>query len=562
MSTPLLATKLYIPPVRTEWVRRPRLIQYLDEGLRRGHRLTLISAPAGSGKTSLVSAWAGQAETPFAWFSLDEDDNAPVRFLIYLIAALQTIDPGCGEVVLAALQSPQPPPARSVLPFLLHDVTTCPDAVLVLDDYHVIKERAVHDLVASLLQHLPRNLHLVIATRADPPLPLPRLRGRQQLSELRPPDLRFTDEEATAFFAGTMGLELSSQDVSALNTRTEGWITGLRMAAISMRGRDDTSAFVRSFTGSNRYILDYLVEEVLQQQPEDIQTFLLHTSILSDLSGDLCRAVTGLDDGQRILEEMEQANLFVVPLDDRRQWFRYHHLFADLLRQRLRLSAPDSLPDLHRRASAWHEQNNLLARAVEHALAAGDYERVVRLVDQRVESIWEHGEQADLTKWLAALPEGMVRQRPALLTSHAFVQCMAGQFEPAEAQLAWAENSPVPTDGLVRGMAATVRAYIALYRDDADAAAEYAHLALEHLPAGHHLWRCLATSILGDAHAFYGRVPTSERTWSQALGEAEAVGSTFFRCLPAPSWSSSKSVKAGCGRRTRPSGSKSSALCK
>ena len=319
MTTPLLDTKLYLPPLRPDMVPRTHLLQQLNEGLSLGHRLTLISAPAGSGKTSLVTAWASQANTPFAWVSLDEDDNSPARFLTYLTAALQNVEPGFGETILAALQSPQPPSPSSVLPFLINDIAECAGMALVLDDYHVIKSQAVHDLVDALIRHIPRNLHLVIATRADPPLPLSRLRGRRQLSELRTPDLRFTHDEATAFFIRALGLELPSQDVSTLHARTEGWITGLHMAAISLRGREDTSRFVQSFAGSNRYILDYLLEEVLQQQPQDIQTFLLQTSILTNLCGDLCRAVTGQNDGQRILEDMERANLFVVPLDDQRQ---------------------------------------------------------------------------------------------------------------------------------------------------------------------------------------------------------------------------------------------------
>src|SRR5215217_5781645 len=340
MSTPILATKLYVPPPRPEAVPRPHLIGRLDEGLRR--KLTLISAPAGFGKTTLISEWVAGRQRPAAWLSLDERDNDPTRFLTHFVAALRTIAANVGDGVLGALGSPQPPPTESILTALLNEITTIEDDfVLVLDDYHVIDARAVDNALAFLLEHLPPRMHLLISGREDPHLPLARLRVRGQMSELRATDLRFTPSEAAEFLNRVMGLRLSEEDIAALETRTEGWIAGLQLAAISMQGHKDATSFIESFTGSHRFVLDYLVEEVLGQQPESVQAFLLRTSILERLCGPLCDAVL-LDpaaSGQKTLEYIEHANLFLVPLDNERGWYRYHHLFAELLRQRLHQKA-------------------------------------------------------------------------------------------------------------------------------------------------------------------------------------------------------------------------------
>ncbi|MDH4138576.1 MAG: LuxR family transcriptional regulator, partial [Anaerolineae bacterium] len=343
MATPLLTTKLHIPPVRPGLVPRPRLSERLNEGLM--HKLTLISAPAGFGKTTLLSEWVAASGRPVAWVSLDEGDNDLARFLAYSVGALQTIEASVGEGVLSAFQTPQPPPIETVLTALVNEIATIPDPfALVLDDYHVVKAQPIHDALAFLLDHLPPQIHLVIATRVDPPLPIARLRGRGQVTELRQTDLRFTPDEAAEFLNQIMRLGLSADDVAALASRTEGWIAGLQMAAVSMQGQEDVAGFIQTFTGSDRYILDYLVEEVLQRQPESVQTFLLQTSILDRLTGPLCDAVIcslplvgegqGEGSGQETLERLERANLFIIPLDNERRWYRYHHLFADLLRQR------------------------------------------------------------------------------------------------------------------------------------------------------------------------------------------------------------------------------------
>src|ERR671914_2142289 len=351
-STPILATKLYVPPPRPRAVLRLRLTGHLNGGLN--GKLTLVSAPAGFGKTTLLGEWVAGCERPVAWLSMDEEENDLTRFLAYFVAALQTIAPDIGEGVLGVLQSPQPPPIESILTALLNEIDTVPDDfVLVLDDYHVIDGSAVEEALSFVLEHLPPGMHLVIATREDPQLPLARLRARGQLTEVRAADLRFTPSEAAEFLKGVMGLSLSEEDIAALETRTEGWIAGLQLAALSMRGREDVSGFVRAFAGDNRYILDYLVEEVLQRQPERIRSFLLQTSILERLSGPLCDAVTDQEEGREMLEALERGNLFVVPLDDRRHWFRYHHLFADVLRARLMDEQPDRVCELHQRASHW-----------------------------------------------------------------------------------------------------------------------------------------------------------------------------------------------------------------
>ncbi len=330
MSTSILATKLYVPAPRTKVVLRPRLIDRLNEGLQ--GKLTLISAPAGFGKTSLVSEWVAGCQRPTAWLSLDEGDNDPTRFLTYLINALQTIAPTIGEAILGVLQSTQPPPIETMLTVLLNEISTISDNfVLVLDDYHMIDATPVDHALTFLLEHLPPQMHLVITTRDDPQLPVARLRASGQLTELRAADLRFSFPEVVQFLNHVMRLDLSAEEVAALESRTEGWIAGLQLAALSMRGRDDMAQFVRAFAGDNRYIVDYLVEEVLQRQPEQVRSFLLQTAILDQLNGSLCDAVTGQQEGGARLEALERGNFFVVPLDDKRHWFRYHHLFADVL---------------------------------------------------------------------------------------------------------------------------------------------------------------------------------------------------------------------------------------
>src|SRR5215211_4563168 len=423
MSAPILATKLYIPAPRSNVVLRPRLLERLNEGLRqnfgfgRTPGMTLISAPAGFGKTTLISEWVAtltSSSTPeggeglrVAWLSLDEGENDPTRFLTYFVAALQTIAGGIGDRVLSALQSPMAPSTEALLTILLNDITSLPDDfILVLDDYHVIDAKPVDIALGFLVKNQPPQMHLVITTREDPPLPLARLRAKGRLTELRAADLRFTPSEAAEFLNQVMGLDLSAENIAALEARTEGWIAGLQLAALSMQGTQDTASFIQSFTGSHRFVMDYLVEEVLGQQPARVQTFLLRTSILDRLCGPLCDAVL-LDSsasGQETLEYLERVNLFLVPLDNERRWYRYHHLFADLLRQRLQQSMAsssdeNSLNELHIRASQWYEDNGLELEAFQHAALAHDIKRAERLIEGKGIPLHLRGAVTSILGW-------------------------------------------------------------------------------------------------------------------------------------------------------------------
>src|SRR5919202_900773 len=447
MPRNVLATKLFAPPARANLVLRQRLFDRLQRGLQ--GKLTLISAPAGFGKTTLVSEWVAKCERPTAWLSLDEGESDPARFLTYLVAALQTIAPNIGSGLVGVLQAPQPPPAEAILTALLNDITMLPHTfVLVLDDYHLIDARPVDEALTFLLEHLPAQMHLLIVTREDPPLPLARFRARGHLTDVRAADLRFTPEEATGFLADVMGLGLAVEDIAALDERTEGWIAGLQLAALSLQGSHDASSFITSFTGSHHFVLDYLVEEVLEQQPAHVQTFLLRTSILDRLCGSLCDAVL-LDRsaaGQATLEYLEHANLFLIPLDNERRWYRYHHLFADLLRQRLHQGAAAStgdgaggIPELHRRASQWYEDHGLELDAFQHAAAADDIERAERLLGGTGIPRLFGGATTTILDWLASLPTAMLNARPALWWRHAWLLLTTGQTTGVEEKLQAAE---------------------------------------------------------------------------------------------------------------------------
>ena len=561
MNTPLLQTKLFIPPTRPGLVSRPRLIERLDAGPRSGRKLTLVSTPAGFGKTTLLSAWAASCGRPVAWLSLDEGDNDPARFLAYSVAALQTLETReglaghIGADALSAFQAPQPPPMDAVLTVLINEIAAIPhDFCLVLDDYHLITAQAIHDALSFTLDHLPGNMHLVIATRSDPPLPLARLRGRGQLTELRLAHLRFTLDEIAAFLDQAMGLDLAADDVAALASRTEGWIAGLQVAAVSVQGRDarQTADFIQAFTGSNRYILDYLVEEVLQRQPDSVQTFLLQTAILERLTSPLCNAITGRDDGQATLESIERANLFIVPLDDERRWYRYHRLFADLLRQRLRRTQADFMPTLHNRASAWYEHSGLISLAIEHAVSAGDLERVACLIDEHAESLWGGGAQITLSNWMEALPDELVRSRPRLCIYHAFVLFMTGQLEAAELRLQAAERAldsmSDETKAEQQGMMAAVRAFFALFQGDAPAMIQCSRRALEHLPADNFMWRGSAAMTLGDALSWSGDLAAANRALSEAVRMSKAAGNTYFVLMAGAKLITNEGLQGQLGR--------------
>ncbi|MBL7065917.1 MAG: tetratricopeptide repeat protein [Anaerolineae bacterium] len=580
MSSPLLKTKLYIPPVRPEVVPRPRLIERLNARLLHKRNLTLISAPAGFGKTTLLSEWVSHLETrflgknlvsgprpPVAWVSLDEGDNDPIRFWAYFVAALRTlalsqvegIEAHIGEGVLSAFQAPQLPPIEAVLTTLINEIAAVPQGdheghlyVLILDDYHLITAQPIHDALTFLLNHLPGNMHLVIATRADPPLPLARLRGRGQLTELRLTDLRFTPDEAAAFLNQVMGLGLAADDVAALASRTEGWIAGLQMAAVSMQGQDDVTGFIQAFTGSDRYILDYLVEEVLQRQPDSVQTFLLQTAILDRLTGPLCDAVLRISesanqrlvdsptrfladsltrsfaDSQVMLEYLERNNLFVVPLDNERRWYRYHRLFADLLRQRLQQTQPDLVPTLHRRASEWFEQNGLMAQAIEHTLSAENLGRAGGLIEQAAEATLMRSEIATLLRWVDALPDELVRDRPQLCVYHAWALLFGGHpLDAVEARLRDVEDDA----GLSPGKAAALRALVALFQSQIPRAAELSRRALEQLPEDDVFLRGFATLLLGISHMVDGDMVAARQSLEEIARRSQEAGNVMLAVM-------------------------------
>jgi LuxR family transcriptional regulator, maltose regulon positive regulatory protein len=540
VPAPILATKLYIPPSRRSLVLRPRLVERLDEGLAAGHRLTLVSAPAGFGKTTLVGDWVAGCGRPAAWLSLDAGDSDPGRFLTYLVAALQTVAPGIGDGLLAVLQSPQPPPPESTLTALLNDVAAIPgDLVLVLDDYHVLDARPVDDALAFLVEHLPPRLHLVIATREDPALPLARLRARGQLTELRGADLRFTPSEAAEFLGRVMSLDLSAEQIAALETRTEGWIAGLQLAAISLQGRADAAGFIRSFAGSHHFVLDYLVEEVLQRQSEHVQAFLLRTSILDRLCGPLCDAVMvdASAPGQETLEYLERANLFLVPLDNDRRWYRYHHLFGDLLRQRLgQTSTPGNAAELHIRASQWCEGHQLEMEAFRHAAAANDVERAERLMEGKGIPQQSRAAVNALLEWLASLPRPVLDGRPLLWVRSATLALTAGQttgveekLQAAEAALQGAELNG-KTRNLV-GQIATARATLALTQYQPESMIIQSRRALEYLSLDNLVSRSKASWLLSNAYQLQGDRAAASRALADALSISEASGDVHSTIL-------------------------------
>lgn len=543
MPTPVLATKLYIPPVRPQLVLRPRLTERLNEGLFSSRKLTVISAPAGFGKTTLVSDWVASCERRVAWLSLDEGDNDSTRFLTYLIAALQTILPNIGADALRILQSAQPPPTESILTILLNEIVTFPDnVILVLDDFHVIEDKQVGKALTFLLEHLPPQIHLVITTREDPNLPVARLRARGQLTELRATDLRFTNFEAAEFLNQVMGLSLSPEDVAALEARTEGWIAGLQLAAISMQGHKDAGNFIKSFTGSHHFVLDYLVEEVLQQQPKRVQDFLLCTSILDSMCGSLCDAV--LSDpsflGQETLEQLEHANLFIISLDNERHWYRYHHLFGSILRQRLGQSrTPEEIAGYHLRASEWYEKNGDPAQAFHHAVIAGDFNWAAVLAEMYWLGMNESFQNAAWLGWVKQLPEELIRSRPVLCTQMAWSFMNHGDVNASESRLHDAEHVlDGPPEKIVfvedsqfrslRARIAFARAYNAQALGNVSATLKYAEQALQLTPDENDYLRAQTNAILTSAYWANGDLDAACKSMSDWIENSQKAGNFLF----------------------------------
>jgi LuxR family maltose regulon positive regulatory protein len=564
MSDILLATKIHIPSLRGTLVKRPHLIQRLNDGIAQNCRLTLVSAPAGFGKTTLLSEWIVScgSRARVAWVSLDEGDNDVVRFWSYAITALQTLEPAIGQTALGALQAAQaqPPSLEPLLISLVNDISAGMSGeypnILVLDDYHVIKQEAIHESLDYLLDHLPPNLRLVIASREDPPLTLPLLRGRGQLNEIRASDLRFTPTETTNFLSTVMGLKLSEQDIVALDNRTEGWVVGLQMAGLSLQGQTDQEMhdFVSSFAGDDRYIADYLLDQVLHRQSPYIQRFLMQTSILDRLCGSLCNAVMadqGISpkapdlDSQRILEYLENAGLFIIPLDHRRYWYRYHHLFVDLLRNRLQASfelpsavegEKTGIAALHLCASAWFEEDGLIAEAMDHAIAATNYERAANLIEQHYkETVWV-GEFGLVSRWLKALPKALVRSRPTLCIFYSLLS-MSHSPEDAEdwlqaAEEAWrAQNQPgeassaSPDHAALAANIADIRAQIADIKGaPTEELISFTLQALEKTPEKVPSVRASMLQRLGWYHLTLGDEGAAERFFVQSKKLGEIAG--------------------------------------
>ena len=548
MPSQRVATKLHLPKPRPDLVARPRFAERLDRGALA--KLTLISAPTGFGKTSLIAHWLTSRTThqrPVAWLALDQADDQPTAFWTQIIAALQVVaGPAFGEGILALLESGQPP-TEGVLAAVVNELSELPDGLdLVLDDYHAIDDSEVHEGMTFLLDHLPPQVHLLITTRADPPLPLARLRAQAEMVEIRASDLRFSAEEASTYLNEVMGLGLGSEDVAALEERTEGWIAALQLAALSMEGRDDIAEFVARFTGNDRYIVDYLIEEVLQRLPADIRTFLLDTCILDRMSGPLCNAVTERGDSKAMLGTLERRNLFVVPLDDQRRWYRYHHLFADVLQAHLEDEQPERAPELHRRASEWYEREGEWTEAIRHALAARDFERTAELLEGALPAMRIARQETALLRSVTALPDDLVRRRPVLNVGFAGALLATGELSSVEGRLDNAERQLMPLtsdDGAassarvaeiafvdedelrrVPGHIEMYRAALAQVRGDVPATVEHARRTLELALEDDHMVRAGAAGFLGIAFWTGGDLGAAHRAWSECVAGLERAG--------------------------------------
>lgn len=539
MALQILATKLHIPPPPPKVVIRSRLIKQLSEGLSAGRKLTLVSAPPGFGKSTLISEWISSCGRPAAWLSLDDSDNNLSRFLAYLISALQTISPNLGADILDTLQSSQIQPTDSILTALLNEISVIPDDfILVLDDFHLTDVKLVNDAITFLIEHLSPQMHLVITTREDPSLPISRLRARNQLTEIRAANLRFTPSEAAEFLNQAMSLDLTTEEIVTLETRTEGWIAGLQLAALSMKGQEDVHGFIQAFAGDHRYIVDYLVEEVLRRQPEPVRNFLLQTSILDRLNGPLCDAVTAQTGSKARLEQLQRGNLFLIPLDDRREWYRYHHLFADVLRMHLTAETPDTVPALHHRASEWFEINNLTADAIRHALAGEHFEHAAELIEKAIPSMRQSRQEPTLLGWLKALPDELFQNHPVLNVNYVGMLIQNGQFGGVESRLQEIEQWLATPEGSrkppvyvdeedFQRLPSSVhmyRAAIALAQGDTVNSMKHAGKVLELAREDDDFPRGAASSLLGLASWTDGDLETAYQMYSEGMTHLHNVG--------------------------------------
>lgn len=551
MFSPVLETKLHFPQSRPDLVARPQLLERLDTGLQ--GVLTLVSAPAGFGKTTLVSTWLSQrvreegsadgydkftssspAPSNVAWFSLDDGDDDPVRFLTYLVATVQKISPHIGHTVQGILQDPQLPSPDLVVTLLINDITTAETPfVLVLDDYHVITSPLIHQGLVYLVDHMPSQMHLVITSRSEPPLPLSRLRARGLLTEIGIEDLRFSGTETAVFLNRTMGLGLSPEDVTILGERTEGWITGIQLAALSLQKHADHHGFVETFTGSHRYVLDYLADEVLNHQTDDIRHFLYQTSILNSMSGPLCNAVTGREDSQAMLESLEAANLFIIPIDNERRWFRYHQLFADLLRQRLQQAFPGKVKDLHNRAANWYREEALIQEAIRHALRAENYELAADLIEEEAISMLMRVEIHALVSWLQSIPGSIIYERPWLNLVYAWILLInatdSAEVDVAEVRFRQVESALQrgEEEGGIWDYVIAFRAYLAGARRDFPTTVQLSNQALDILPEDKMVVRSVIALNLGMAYLLHGDIRAALHAFEEADASGTAAGNLY-----------------------------------
>jgi LuxR family maltose regulon positive regulatory protein len=531
MTNSIVSTKIHIPLPRPNLVERPRLIEQLNQVCQA--KITLISAPAGYGKSSLVSEWTHINTLPVTWLTLDKLDNDLTRFVNYFIAALKRFRSTFGDTILSLLESPQTPSHQNLQTGLINELSKVEKQhILILDDYHVITNRTIHEVLTYLIDNLPSQTHLMVLARSDPPLPLSRLRARGQLVEIRAADLEFTQIEAESFFNVIMKMGLSNADIAAFEERTEGWITGLQLVALAMQGfnAQQITEFVNVFTGSHFYIVDYLVEEVLNRQPEVKRDFLLQTSILKRMTGSLCNRVTGREDGQTILENLDQGNLFIIPLDNERQWYRYHHLFADVLYSRLKSLSPDLLPKLHMLASEWYEENGFIPEAISHAFDAANTEKAAELIEQNASGLLIRGEFTTLLGWIENV-EALADKHPWICIDAAWAYTLSGKSDVVEPWLIKVEEriakNNLSNDNLLGNMAA-IRAYVSASRGDAHKAISFAHEALDYLPETNRLIRNVVTMTLGSAYRIKGNVLEATQALEKAGQLGHQVGNLYL----------------------------------
>jgi LuxR family maltose regulon positive regulatory protein len=533
MLSTLLATKLYRPRPTSNLVARPRLIQRLDKGLRNGHCLFLVVAPAGYGKTTLVTDWLGQTATSSAWLLLDQGDNDPIRFFTYIVAALQALDLKVGQSLLETFHTMPQSPEALACPLINDLASVDRPIILALDDYHRITDGLIQEAMAFLLDHAPLHLHLVVLTRADPSLPLPRLRVRERMTEVRDRDLRFTPEEMTTFFNSIHRLNLPAEQIAALESRTEGWPAGVQLAALSLQGcsAERATQFVSAFSGSHHYVIDYLADEVLHHQPDEVQSFLLQTSILDRLTGPLCDAVLGgRSDSDRMLMELERKNLFLIPLDNERKWYRYHHLFSDLLFRRLKATQSHGLGELYLRAAAWLEQNGYLGNAVDYALKAQEYELAFRLMDQIKSSLWNRGEVRMLLSWFNTVPEELVRSHPDWSIVRGGCFMLVGCFDEAEKWLQAAEDGLGPMTASDRHAVLRIqrillyRSVCARFRGEFSRAIALSQSGLDRTLTTEVRDRGSALLFLGQAHYCAGNTDLAEQVLIDAMQTTRTAG--------------------------------------